>query len=257
MKNNFPQIAVQAAKSIRDARHYALDMQSTDELAAIASVWASDRIPGWTASEFGSWLSSELRPSISELFQQRPEVRALPREWSDEVTEILAQNPWAEGTIHLPSQLILIEVQPDLAEHLQKVAKHGVTYEFLHRLKQEREQKKAVAEMTYGELAHSVNPWVTGDRLQQSKIQDENLFLATFLQREAKPINLNPVGPTQNLTKAGVIAKLNPTHYDVLKKAAVVHAGWLKDELSQVNGEMIRSLEMKRRAESLLAGRRV
>ncbi len=250
----FREHALAALKSIPDTRWYAMDETALDSLAYFGIAWQEERAnkgENFEQQAFADVVGQivSLTPS---LLQERPEQpKALPEVWKDAITGETPRNPWAKPA-DLRSQMAVAKHDPELAEHLKKIAK-GVSYAVLAQQREKEAARSRMAAISYGEEEHRTNPFVgNGNLTARGQLVRQNPELAEFYNKESRPVRIAWQPGKRNLTEEGILATKAPHLAKVAHRAAEMQRQFLTEKVAVAKESEASAQQTRQQAEALL-----
>jgi hypothetical protein len=202
-----------------------------DGLAAYAAARQAATNENFSQSELRKHFEDELSryaPSILRLKVAAPPT--IPEAWKDEVTGMIATNPWSNNDRE--SQNLLLRVSPELAEHLKRTA-NGVSYAYLNELRERKAAAERLNSVPYDAETHKRNPFVTGNRTEQNRLIQEDKVKAEVFRRESEAITL-PWSPVVNRSILNKALVESPEIGAAMSVAADLASLWRQRELEEV-----------------------
>jgi hypothetical protein len=248
-----------------NGRYYALP--GTPEeigLCAFVSAWMDGRTESFTREDCADFLR-QLKPCCESLFQDRPEpeetlkvtekVKALLKEFSDQVTGALSfQNPWSEEHKNLSDQMAIMKEYPELGEYLKRSAK-GSTFSDVKKQREEKAQRDALREIKYDAEEHKKNPYRNGANLTElsefrARVGDQ---VADWWKREGTlPVSLPWVGQ-RNLSTMMRMQRENPKLREIVDRSIATAKQWAQDDIEESKATAAQAASRHATAQTLLA----
>ncbi len=173
----------------------------------------------------------------------------------DPVSGQPARNPY-DKPVDLASQAAVRAADPQLAAHLERLAKDGgPSYYFLAQKKDEAAGQARLRGLVYGADEHRKNPYVAGTLTERGAFEkSHDPAVVAFFKREALTPVRFPWQPPVNLTELGRIGKADPTLRQLIARGAEIEQEWLSADLAKLQATE-KSLAQEKRNLELMAGR--
>lgn len=258
-RTRFREHAKAAFKKVPNSRHYALDDAALDALAAIASEWQQERASrdlNFDPDALAKFFGDELAPHVPAMVQRTPgDAPPIPKPWLDQVTGQTAKNPYADDPPDLVSITLLEQADSQLAAHLKRIA-GGITYSYLHELRQGEARRARLAKIQYGAAEHERNPFRKADAItEQSRLMTDDPELAVVYKAEAEasPLRVPWQPQHRNMTAMAKLSVADPSLGRLTRQAEALLERWTRDELAAARAAEERAREQRIAAEQRLS----
>jgi hypothetical protein len=237
-RSNLTKVALEAYRTLKHNRAYALTSDSQNVLAAFAAAIVQKRAAEDRTNSDNPTVREEIVQLIQALsnsgcnvLQVRPsDAPPTPRPWVDPVSGEQLRNPFAKGSEDLKAQSILERRDPALAKHLKSMA--ADPYGTIAALIDAEVERQSLSSVPYDESIHKLNPFAGDNKTLQSEFVRKDPMLAAFYREEAKPVEIPVFGARKNLTIEGRLIR-DPQAAAVLRVAKAIQRQWLEADRQQ------------------------
>jgi len=250
---------------VPNSRWYALldDELALRPLAAALAAWQSERNEGLCDKDVVAFLT-ELAPWVPGLTQSwRPpkDEPLAPELWRDPVSNQTPKNPWSKDSINVTEQMWLAENEPQLTAYL-KATKDGLSYSFLAKQRQEREDREVLRKLEYDEHTHRRNVFRNGTLTEISDFARQNRRAITEVFKAEANTKVVPIwhpqgGRERNLTQSMKLTRENPALRAVVDRGLQVEKHWAQNDLETARANEAETARLRTAAQKLLAPREV
>ena len=152
-----------ALRGVKNGRGYALDAIGARSIVAALRAY-------WTAVDAGVMAKTDnhvfiqrvamFEDSLTQKWKEEAVEPPLPKLWTDPVSGAPLGNAWLEQG-NMAARTLLLQVDPKLATHFQRMARDP--YAYVAELRAAALRRKALAGVEYNGAIHKTSPYVLGD----------------------------------------------------------------------------------------------
>ncbi|MBV9008828.1 MAG: hypothetical protein JO354_06645 [Verrucomicrobia bacterium] len=258
VRDNFVEHGVGMLEKASDYhRGYALDDYGKLALGALAKAAHEAFVEGkgktsWTREELAEQALKPLLPFIPSATQERPAPEpALPELPRDPITGEPVKNPFVEPR-DLQSQAIVRRENPQLAQHLERVAKEGgVSFTYLNELKEAAAKREKLRKLNYTQTEHQNNPYRGTDLSARGEFErTHDSDTVKFYTREgATPVEF-PWAGKGNLTELAQVAKHRPDLKVIVDRAGGILRDWHQQDVERLEKQRRSAEEAHKKAKA-------